>query len=156
MTQEADSSFRIEGWTYYQQGRRCSKARCQCKDGHLHGPYWYKRNHRTKQVTYLGKALPQDIAAAKLAHDRMLSQMAQTRRELLAQYDAMTRLMLNEDLSENDREHAQALGFLSAMTRSAHMRARGASPKKGPMVCECGQQAVEGAFLCEHCLAKKL
>lgn len=47
---------------------RCGKQRCRtCKSGSGHGPYWYastSTNGRTA-ITYIGKKLPAELAAAR-------------------------------------------------------------------------------------------
>lgn len=103
--------FNLEGWTYYQQGRKCGNPDCKCARGELHGPYWYKRNISSGTVFYIGKNLPGDIAAARTWHDLLLSDMVKRRRILATMFDAMTRLMKNEALSPQDRQIIQYLGF---------------------------------------------
>lgn len=46
--------------TYRREGVRCGKKGCKCKDGELHGPYWYaywSEAGRTRS-RYIGKRLP--------------------------------------------------------------------------------------------------
>ena len=54
-------AFYLNGWQYVQQGRRCNKPACRCKEGELHGPYWYKRSIKTREQVYVGRALPPAI-----------------------------------------------------------------------------------------------
>jgi len=47
--------FTLDGWTYYQQGRRCGRPGCRCQRGELHGPYWYRRHALSGAVEYAGR-----------------------------------------------------------------------------------------------------
>lgn len=107
--------FDLEGLTYYQQGRKCGKPTCKCAQGQLHGPYWYARDLDNGQVTYLGRELPAEVRAARLAIDRLLPEMNRRRRELLRQYDTLGRLMKGEKLWNGDSAIINLLGFAEAL-----------------------------------------
>lgn len=111
--------FELEGVTYYQQGRKCSKPGCKCSDGKLHGPYWYSRNHTTGKVKYLGRELPEALGAARAAHDTLLPDMSTDRRALIRQADALARLIRNRPLIEGDRDIITALGYEAALVSPA-------------------------------------
>lgn len=102
--------FNLEGWTYYQQGRKCGKPDCKCQNGELHGPYWYKRD-RYGTINYIGKELPADVATARAWHDILLHDIDKKRHILLTMYDAMTRLIRNESLTATDRQIIEYMGF---------------------------------------------
>jgi hypothetical protein len=103
--------FELEGQTYFQQGRKCGKPSCKCVQGQLHGPYWYHRDQVSGKVKYIGRSLPVEIAAARAAHDAMLSVMVKKRRRLLEQADALARLIGHKPLRDSDRATVTALGF---------------------------------------------
>lgn len=108
--------FELEGITYYQQGRKCGKPGCACANGGPpHGPYWYSRNQTTGKRAYIGKELPDDVAAARSAHDRLLTAMVQERRELIRQADALARLISNRSLRDGDHDIISSLGFRAAL-----------------------------------------
>lgn len=107
--------FTLEGQTYYQQGRKCGRAGCKCQQGELHGPYWYTRNTDTGRVQYIGKDLPPAITTARTAHDRLLSAMVKERRRLAGMFDALSRLIRNDPLSEADRRAIESLGLGAAL-----------------------------------------
>lgn len=49
---------RVAGKTTYQLEKvKCGKKKCKCKDGKLHGPYWYAYSWNGKKLTshYIGK-----------------------------------------------------------------------------------------------------
>ena len=110
-----EERFVLEGLSYYQQGRKCGKPGCKCAQGQLHGPYWYARDLDNGQVRYLGRELPAQVLAARLAFDRMLPEMNRRRRELLGQYDALGRLMKGEKLWNGDTAIINLLGFSEAL-----------------------------------------
>jgi len=107
--------FDLEGMTYYQQGRKCGKPICKCVTGELHGPYWYARDLDNGKVTYLGRELPAEVLAARMACDRLLPEMTKRRGELLKQYDALGRLMKGEKLWAEDKAIISLLGFSEAL-----------------------------------------
>jgi len=107
--------FALEGQTYYQQGRKCGRATCKCQQGDLHGPYWYTRNTDSGKVAYIGKDLPPAITTARAAHDRLLSAMVKERRRLASMFDAVSRLIRNDPLSDADRRAIEALGLGAAL-----------------------------------------
>lgn len=107
--------FTLEGQTYYQQGRKCGRAGCKCQSGELHGPYWYTRNTDTGRVQYIGKALPPAIAGARDAHDLLLPDMVRERRRLASLFDAVSRLIRNDPLSDADRRAIESLGLGAAL-----------------------------------------
>ena len=110
-----EDRFFLEGANYYQQSRKCGKPTCKCATGELHGPYWYARDIESGQVKYLGRELPTEILAARMACDRLLPEMTKRRRELLRQYDALGRLMKGEKLWTEDRAIISLLGFGEAL-----------------------------------------
>lgn len=107
--------FTLEGLTYYQQGRKCGRAGCKCQSGELHGPYWYTRNVDNGRVQYIGKDLPPAIAGARYAHDLLLPDMMRERRRLAGLFDAVSRLIRNDPLSEADRRAIESLGLGAAL-----------------------------------------
>ena len=110
--------FTLEGTTYYQQGRKCSKAGCHCMNGGaLHGPYWYARNEHGRR-RYVGRDLPEHIAGTRAAHDQRLSDMVEERLRLAGEMDAITRLLRNDPLRDGDREIVTALGFGDCLAQS--------------------------------------
>jgi hypothetical protein len=64
------SGFRC---SFFQQMIRCSNKSCRCRQGLLHGPYWYARVYLAsgkRRNVYIGKQLPADVAHLRtLAHD---------------------------------------------------------------------------------------
>ena len=55
--------------TYRLQVVRCGKQTCKCREGELHGPYWYAywiENGKMKSQ-YIGKKLPKSV---KLRHSK--------------------------------------------------------------------------------------
>lgn len=107
--------FTLEGQTYYQQGRKCGREGCKCQQGDLHGPYWYTRNTDSGKVAYIGKDLPPAIAGARYAHDLLLPDMVRERRRLASLFDAVSRLLRNDPLSDADRRAIEALGLGAAL-----------------------------------------
>lgn len=103
--------FKLEGVTYYQQGRTCGKDNCRCVSGDLHGPYWFARDKTTGEVDYIGKTLPPEVTTARLNHEYLFAEMAKKRRELITQADALARLIRNEPLTGKQREIIEDLGF---------------------------------------------
>lgn len=110
-----EDRFLLEGASYYQQSRKCGKPTCKCTTGELHGPYWYARDIDSGQVRYLGRELPAEILAARMAFDRLLPEMSKRRRELLRQYDALGRLMKGEKPWTEDKAIISLLGFDEAL-----------------------------------------
>ena len=107
--------FSLEGVTYYQQERKCGKRSCHCaKGGKMHGPYWYARPEHGK-IRYVGKLLPDHIAEVRKEHDRRLAEMVQERRRLAREFDAVTRLIRNDELIGGDRAILAELGFDSCL-----------------------------------------
>lgn len=51
--------------SYQQQYRKCGNAKCKCKDGRGHGPYWYAYFWHEKRLKsqYIGKKLPEGVQA---------------------------------------------------------------------------------------------
>lgn len=103
--------FTLEGQAYYQQGRKCGREGCKCQQGDLHGPYWYTRNTDSGKVAYIGKDLPPAIAGARYAHDLLLPDMVRERRRLAGLFDAVSRLIRNDPLSDADRRAVESLGL---------------------------------------------
>ena len=112
---ETEDRFTLEGFTYYQQGRKCGRPGCKCAKGELHGPYWYKRNLESCKVSYLGRDLPQEIAAARGWHDLLAGDMRRARLALAEAFDAVGRLLRGEALSAGDRCIIEALGLGAAL-----------------------------------------
>ncbi len=110
--------FTLDGQTYYQQGRKCGRAGCKCQSGELHGPYWYTRNVDNGRVQYIGKDLPPAIAGARYAHDLLLPDMTRERRRLANLFDAVSRLIRNDSLSDADRRAIESLGLGAALVSS--------------------------------------
>ena len=107
--------FTLEGLTYYQQGRKCGRPGCKCQQGDLHGPYWYTRHVDSGKVAYIGKDLPPAIVAARFAHDLLLPDMVRERRRLAGMFDAVSRLIRNDPLSDADRRAIESLGLDAAL-----------------------------------------
>ena len=104
--------FILEGVTYYQQYRKCGKANCRvCREGPGHGPYWYSRDATSGRVRYIGKRLPENVTAAREAHGVLLHSMVEERHRLLVQFDALSRLIHNEPLTDEEREIVRVLGY---------------------------------------------
>jgi hypothetical protein len=104
--------FELEGVTYYQQFRKCGKSSCRvCRLGRGHGPYWYSRDKETKKRQYIGKELPPQVGRARVACQRMRSEMLDVRQRLMEQYEAMSDLFHSERLTERQEEIVTALGF---------------------------------------------
>lgn len=112
---ETEDRFTLEGFTYYRQGRKCGRPGCKCAKGELHGPYWYKRNLESGKVSYLGRDLPQEIAAARGWHDLLAGDMRRARLALAEAFDAVGRLLRGEALSAGDRCIIEALGLGAAL-----------------------------------------
>lgn len=106
--------FELEGTAYYQQGRKCGKPACHCRDGELHGPYWWARPPIGK-VRYIGKELPNEIARARRARDRLGPEIARERRDLQHQVEVLRRLLENRALIGDDQATIRALGFGDAL-----------------------------------------
>ena len=109
--------FELEGVTYYQQGRKCGKPTCGCAEGKLHGPYWYARDVWGGKVKYLGKELPPEIARARAAHADLSRAMDEKHRELTRQARALSALIHNTRLSDDQVGAVAALGFGDALVR---------------------------------------
>lgn len=65
---DALDTHRVVHKTYRRELVRCGKESCQCRNGKLHGPYWYAywaENGKTKSQ-YIGKYLPQEHPARHL------------------------------------------------------------------------------------------
>jgi hypothetical protein len=107
--------FTLEGQTYYQQGRKCGREGCKCQAGDLHGPYWYTRNIDNGRVQYIGKELPSAIVGTRAAHDLLLPNMLRERRRLADLFDAVSRLIRNDPLSDADRRAVESLGLGAAL-----------------------------------------
>jgi hypothetical protein len=115
--------FELEGTTYYQQGRKCGKAGCHCQNGgELHGPYWWARNDHG-QRSYVGRDLPEAIARAREVHDRRLPELLAERRRLVAELDAMTRLLCNKALHAEDLPIIERLGFGDCLVSAGELQA---------------------------------
>jgi len=112
---ETEDRFTLEGFTYYQQGRKCGRPGCRCTRGELHGPYWYKRDLSSGAVKYVGRDLPQEIAAARGWHDLLAVDMRRARLALAEAFDAVGRLLRGEALSAGDRRIIEALGLGAAL-----------------------------------------
>jgi len=48
--------FELDGHVYIRRGMKCNKEICRCKEGQLHGPYWY-----CDGIRYIGKVLPDEV-----------------------------------------------------------------------------------------------
>lgn len=101
--------FDLQGTTYYQQGRKCSKPTCQCAGGELHGPYWYSRTDG--RVKHIGKKLPKNVTEAKDIFDGRLIMMAQERHSLLRQAEILGRLIKRQALQPGDRDALVVMGY---------------------------------------------
>jgi len=110
-----EDRFTLEGFTYYQQGRKCGRAGCKCQRGELHGPYWYKRDLSSGAVVYVGRDLPPEIAAARGWHDLLVGDMRRARLALAEAFDAVGRLLRGEALSAGDRCIIEGLGLGAAL-----------------------------------------
>ena len=108
--------FELEGKTYYQQYRKCSKTACHCQDDgdQGHGPYWYARDDRGRR-SYVGRDLPEDVQRAHATHERRTNEIYQARRRIADQFDAITRLLCNKALHDGDREIIETLGFADCL-----------------------------------------
>lgn len=104
-------TFELEGVTYYAEGRKCGKAGCRCQSGELHGPYWYKRNQSTGEVSYLGKVLPDHVEEARRRLNYFGRDIEAARRQLVAQAEALGRLYNRRPLTREDRVAIRDLGF---------------------------------------------
>ena len=103
--------FTLDGWTYYQEGRRCGRPGCRCQRGELHGPYWYRRHALSGAVEYVGRELSAEVAAARAASLQLRGAVEAQRLELLAAAAALGRLLEGEALNLADRRRVEALGF---------------------------------------------
>lgn len=53
--------FVLEGWTYYQEERRCGKPSCKtCQEVGAHFGYWWRRKKGSKRE-YIGRELPEEV-----------------------------------------------------------------------------------------------
>lgn len=103
--------FELEGVTYYAESRRCGKPNCQCQKGDLHGPYWYRRTQLTGKVEYVGKDLPAEVLSTRQLLAWQTSEIEKARRLLIAQAEALGRLLRRQALTDEDRRHIAGLGF---------------------------------------------
>ena len=108
-------SFFLEGRRYYQQRRTCSRQSCRCRQGELHGPYWYARDTTSGAVTYIGRELPPEVLKAVNEHDIRLGAMMQRRAELQRDLDALDRLIHHAAVSDLDHMTLQRMGFGSCL-----------------------------------------
>jgi hypothetical protein len=63
--------FVLQGSIYYTQHRKCGKPTCTDPKSDGHGPYWYRRDRSSGKVHYIGKKLPERIAATHAAQSRL-------------------------------------------------------------------------------------
>lgn len=110
--------FTLDGWTYYQQGRRCGRPGCRCQRGELHGPYWYRRHALSGAVEYVGRELPAAVAAARAAYLQLRGAVEAQRLELLADAAALERLLEGAALDRADQWRVDALGFGACLVHS--------------------------------------
>ena len=106
-------SFELEGERYFSQFRKCGKPTCRCAKGDekdLHGPYWYKRNHRGR-VTYIGRDLPPSVERVRDALTERAAEITTRKLQLYNQHLALSRLIGRYELTAGDRLQIVALGF---------------------------------------------
>ncbi len=94
--------FEMDGFIYYQQGRKCGKKNCQCASGKLHGPYWYRRSTKSGRVHYVGKNLELGIVRAFEARLKNEEKIIEKRLKMIDEYEALGRLLAGESLSASD------------------------------------------------------
>lgn len=111
MTQDLPESFVIEGFRYYSQGRKCGKPGCCCKEGKLHGPYWYRRDTQTGARKYIGKQLPENIVLVYLALEGRRSRINAEIRNTQLQLRCLEKLMRNEPLTTSEKVFLKHSGY---------------------------------------------
>ncbi len=102
--------FKLDGYIYEQQYRRCGNSECSCsvyKEVHFgHGPYWWRRNAAGKRC-YLGSDLPRDVA---LWRDELLK-VDQHQSDLEDRLMALSRLKQGQALTERDKALLREMGY---------------------------------------------
>ncbi len=110
-TQDLPTSFVLQGFRYYAQGRKCSKKNCKCREGQLHGPYWYRREIASGKRKYIGKKLPMVIVACYLARKDAQSGLEADINALQSRLQKLRMLQRNEALSQVDKIVLQSMGY---------------------------------------------
>ena len=112
--------FEIDGWVWYEQGRRCGKGSCKvCGDGGagLHGPYWYRREVDSGRVVYVGKELPEEAARARGALAGRAADMRLMAAALERQARVLGRAAAGFALAPAERMVVEGLGFGVVLVR---------------------------------------
>ena len=126
-------SFSMDGWTYYQQSRRCSSRRSciTCEAGGEHGPYWYRRSPHQRDVQYLGVELPTTITEAYTRVQLAKAGLAQAIRSrkahsaaLESEVAALEALANNDLLSDQHRSTIAGCGFEEALPPVIHIESK--------------------------------
>lgn len=113
--------FEYGGDVYELKYRTCGKQQCKCRQGELHGPYWFRNN-----VEYVGKSLPAPLVKVLSLRQKekpRLEKMMNDRRKQIAKL----RLTLDHLDNENRTISGIARGgeFDSSVARkiglSAHV-----------------------------------
>ena len=97
--------FILQGSTYYTQYRKCGKPACTTCSGRGtrgHGPYWYRRDRPTGKVHYIGKNLPEGIAATHAARRQLRPRAAAIGATLRTQQSALRSFIGGEHLTDQD------------------------------------------------------
>lgn len=108
-------TFTIQGFTYYQQYRKCGKDGCKCNHGEPHGPYWYKRSLNANRIHYVGKDLPEHVEAAYEALMENRSKLHSTRRRLLDEANTIKKLLAGQRLTNAEKAIIDHLGFAECL-----------------------------------------
>jgi len=105
------TSFVLEGFRYYAQGRKCNKAGCRCQDGKLHGSYWYMRDTTTGTRKYIGKELPANVIAVYVALRDMGSNLSAEISNTKLKLRCLRKLQKSESLTNSERVFLKHTGY---------------------------------------------
>lgn len=104
--------FLLPGYRFYQEFRKCNKDACKsCRDGHGHGPYWFRRNHFTGRVKYIGKKLPDEVLEAKTWYEQQRDWSKQQYKRYRACTSALKRYCDGKALEAGDVELLMEAGI---------------------------------------------